>query len=68
MSLATSSDDSGLERRTLPTGVYKTSWGTTYFVQFRYHGTLHYCGTWPTIEEAVNVRDQARRQLESQGQ
>lgn len=65
MPLATNAADLALERRSLPKGVYRTSWGTAYFVQFRYHGELYYCGTWPTIEEAVSIRDQARRQLES---
>ena len=50
-------------RESLPTNVYRQTWGSGYFVQIRVQGELHYLGTYDTIPEAVGVRDEARRQL-----
>jgi hypothetical protein len=55
-----------VDRETLPTSVYRQSWGTSFFVQIRHKGTLYYLGTYDTVSEAVGVRDEARRQLERQ--
>jgi len=52
-----------VERESLPTNIYRQSWGTSYFIQIRHKGKLHYLGTYPTLEEALEVRDAARREL-----
>lgn len=52
-----------LEREILPPCVYRTSWGNRVFVQIKHHGETIYLGTYETVEAAVEVRDEARRQL-----
>jgi hypothetical protein len=62
-SVATDVLSQQLEQRALPTNIYRQTWGSGYFIQIRVGGELRYLGTYPTVDEAVKVRDEARRQL-----
>ena len=53
-----------LDRESLPTGVYRTTWGNRLFVQVRRKGKLYYLGTHETVEAAVEARDAAIRALD----
>jgi len=53
-------------RRTcdLPTGVYETSWGGTYWASVTRSGKTYYLGTYSTISSAKAARDAAVERLD----
>lgn len=48
-------------------GVYKQSWGTTWFAQIRHKGKLHYLGSFPSQSDAAEAVSQARLAIKQAG-